>query len=150
MSDAAADDPSIAGGWLGTYYRNSYQPPVRFEATFILREPEGAFGGTILDDGPLGEAVVLRAVQSGRHVRFTKSYRHRPPERATGPIRYLGTLSEDGLRVFGTWELTIRRGGAGDGARVVGRWDARRLWGEGAASEATLFPEPAAVPALSP
>ena len=79
------DTPSIAGGWLGTYHYPQWagQPPVRFEATFILRGAEGRFTGTILDDDVLGEASVL-GTQKGLRVNFSKVYQHPRPATARG------------------------------------------------------------------
>ncbi|MES2464736.1 MAG: hypothetical protein V4671_29585 [Armatimonadota bacterium] len=121
---------SILGGWLGTYYyRRRQDTPVRFEATFssLSGNPSG-FGGTILDDIPIGEAVVTHGLQTGPNVRFTKTYRQSPPESELGPYRYLGTLSEDGRHITGTWETQFRH--RGKLRRMSGSWDARRLWEE--------------------
>ena len=107
----------VGGGWLGTYaYKGTARdrPPVRFEATLTEPDGEGAFSGTILDDGRLGEAAVSGG-QSGRGIRFTKTYRRR----GLAAIFYEGTLTEDGRTMAGTWRI------AGD---VHGVWDARRTW----------------------
>ena len=116
---------SIGGGWLGTYaYKGAgrARPPVRFEATFREPDSDGRFTGTVLDDGGLGEADVSGG-QSGRGVRFTKTYR-----RGGQPaVSYAGTLAGDGQTVQGTWEI------AGLGRGV---WDARRLWSGGGPAEA--------------
>jgi hypothetical protein len=129
-------DHSILGGWLGTYYyRSHYEMPVRFEATFSpLRDTESGFGGTILDDLPIGEALVTHGLQTGRNVRFTKTYWEAPPEYEVGPIHYLGTLTEDGTRVAGIWETQYRH--RGKLRRRTGSWDARRLWEEREEQEA--------------
>src|SRR5579883_1196221 len=119
---------NIAGGWLGTYaYQpGSRLPPMRFEATFAA-DPEqaGGFRGTILDDGPLGEATVTGS-QSGRQVRFTKIYRATKACYRTGPVEYEGTISDDGLNIAGTWRLTTNL--LGLPLRTQGVWDARRRW----------------------
>lgn len=121
---------TVSGGWLGTYaYRGSHrhQPPVRFEAVFSGVRGDGRFGGTILDDGPLGLANVS-GTQEGLIVRFTKVYVCADSAGA-GPIAYAGTLSEDGRQLKGTWELPIWLPGS---RRLVvrGVWDAHRLWAE--------------------
>lgn len=136
---SAEQDHSILGGWLGTYYhRSRYEMPVRFEATFsLLRDAETGFGGTILDDIPIGEAVVTHGQQTGRNIRFTKIYRESPPEYEIGPIHYLGTLSEDGRQVTGTWEMQYRR--KGKLRRRSGNWDAHRLWNEVAEQETESY-----------
>ena len=122
----------VGGGWLGTYaYKGAARdrPPVRFEATLTEPDGEGAFSGTILDDGRRGEAVVLGG-QSGRGVRFTKTYRRR----GLLPIFYEGTLAEDGRTMGGTWRIE------GD---LHGVWDARRTWSEseGAGAESEEWVE---------
>ena len=129
------DTPSIAGGWLGTYHYPQWagQPPVRFEATFILRGTEGRFTGTILDDDVLGEASVL-GTQKGLRVNFSKVYQHPPPGHGTGKVFYEGGLSEDGRFLKGTWKLRGLSGG----------WEAHRLWGTEEAPEAQPEEEPAA------
>jgi hypothetical protein len=121
---------SILGGWLGTYYyRSKYDMPVRFEATFSLpKESASGFGGTILDDIPIGEAVVSHGLQTGPNIRFTKTYREPPPEYELGAIHYLGTMSEDGKQITGTWETQYRH--KGKLRRRAGSWEARRLWEE--------------------
>lgn len=114
----SASEHTIAGGWLGTYAygeRAGRQPPVRFEATWAAGDA-GRFTGTVLDDGPLGEAHT-DGMQSGRQVAFTKVYVN-DASSLLHPIAYEGTLSEDGTQVTGTWRLGI----------ATGTWDARRLW----------------------
>jgi hypothetical protein len=101
---------------------------MRFEATFAMTEGGGHFAGTILDDGPLGEADVT-GTQAGFQVDFTKLYRH-PPRRVgyrTGPIRYKGTISENGMTMTGEWTLAIRTNGI-TRSHLHGVWEAHRLW----------------------
>lgn len=140
--DGAATVHSVAGGWLGTYYywgREAGQPPCRFEATFRELAERDRFGGTILDDGPLGEAVVEKGVQQGRHVRFTKVYLEGDLRTGIAPVRYVGTLSEDGRLMHGTWSLAVLRGASGRRVTASGVWEARRLWS--AAEEEAAEPE---------
>ena len=129
---------SVAGGWLGTYeYRGlqAWHPPVRFEATFTLRGSQGRFTGTILDDGPLGEAGV-NGSQHGLYVSFTKVYlRPGHEEGATCPIEYEGTLSEDGRSLTGVWQLKHPARGRRT-VRVHGACEAHGLWSETAEAEA--------------
>lgn len=130
---------SIAGGWLGTYhYRAAGQPPTRFEATFTrLAGAQYRFGGTILDDGPLGEANVSDGTQRGLYVAFTKVYS--PQNEGVAPVSYEGMLAPDGRTVSGTWEIAPAKRRL---RRVRGVWEARRLWSENAENEAV--PESAA------
>ena len=127
-------DHSILGGWLGTYYsRNRHEMPVRFEATFSpLRDDVTGFGGSILDDSPSGEAIVTHGRQTGPNVRFTKTYQK--PEAGDSPVFYLGTMSDDGKRITGDWEMHIRR--QGKLRRMKGTWDARRMWEEATEEQA--------------
>ena len=142
-------DHSILGGWLGTYYyRSRYEMPVRFEATFsLLRDNPSGFSGTILDDIPIGEAAVTHGLQTGPNVRFTKTYRQPPPEYEVGPIYYLGTLSDDGKRMTGTWETQYRH--RGRLRRMTGNWDARRLWEEMEEQEAESLGDALSIQLLS-
>jgi hypothetical protein len=139
MSVGDASAGSITGGWLGThYYRTGRQPPVRFEATFTSSGGGGSFEGTILDDGYLGEAIVSHGLQTGRIVRFRKTYRRSAVvgRSVVAPVHYLGTLSEDGDSVSGTWKMTFRH--HDKLIRGTGRWEARRLWGGGSGEEAVV------------
>lgn len=119
-------EPGVGGGWLGTYaYKGAMrsQPPVRFEATLTEPDGEGSFTGTILDDGRLGEARVAGG-QSGRGVRFSKTYRRR----GQPAVSYEGTLAEDGRTMGGTWQIA-------DDSHGV--WDARRTWAEDPSEKAS-------------
>lgn len=126
---------SIGGGWLGAFHyggsASQWERPVRFEATFTAPGAEGRFLGTILDDGPLGAANVHEGVQIGRGIRFTKVYIRPPSEYETAPIYYEGTISEDGRRITGTWEMRMPvPGRPRRSLRTRGTWEARRQWSE--------------------
>jgi hypothetical protein len=139
------DFHSITGGWLGTYAykgRAAGQKPVRFEATFTALGSEGRFTGTILDDGPLGEAGVTGA-QDGRRVHFTKAYFRPSGYTETGPVLYEGTLSEDGRLLVGVWRLELP-----GHPSIQGVWDARRTWGAESETEALVEGAGALVGAL--
>lgn len=116
---------SMGGGWSGIYYYSSENeqelPPVAFMAQFTLPGEDGTFAGVITDDGPLGLADA-RGVQYGAQVRFQKLYRALPHRETPAPIRYDGTLSPDGSRITGTWELSVRR--------LFGLWtrEAHGIW----------------------
>lgn len=153
---SAREPVSVSGGWLGTYaYKgaHSWQPPVRFEASFIAIDGGNQFKGTILDDSRLGMADVT-GNQDGLRVRFTKVYLAPPPAgHETAPVEYEGALSEDGRQISGTWLLVVARPG-GRTSRVRGVWDAHRMWSEAAAPEPLEAFEDAvselALPALMP
>jgi hypothetical protein len=99
---------SISGEWLGIYYYSGTSQPNGFQAVFI--ESSGAVEGNILDDGRLGEAQVT-GTYAAPSVRFTKIYR------ATDPVKYIGTLSDDGNSISGTWQIN---------AACFGTWSAWR------------------------
>lgn len=135
---SARDVPSVTGGWLGTYAYGGlgkWQPPVRFEVTFEASEIPGEFTGTVLDEGPLGEASIT-GTQDGLQVRFTKVYRS---SNSLGgqvvPVEYEGTLAEDGRSMKGTWAIVARIPGLPP-LRTGGTWDAHRFWSEAAEPEA--------------
>jgi hypothetical protein len=121
---------SIAGGWLGTYYYDSYSEPTRFEASFSAMGRDWRFGGRILDDGPLGDANAINGAQTGQKVSFVKVYVRPPGGHITVPVYYEGQLSEDGKTMSGTWRLSLS---------TTGTWEARRLWFEEA--EEAMQPE---------
>jgi len=98
----------LSGSWLGTYWQNGQ--PTRFEMTLV--QAQNALSGSILDDGPLGEAQ-LQGEAIGRSVSFSKRYLTSFPQ----PIGYSGTVSEDEMTMQGTWKID---------ARHRGRWEARR------------------------
>ena len=117
MCDQKSD--SIGGGWLGTYAYKGIcraKQPIRFEATFTDLVDNGAFSGTVLDDGDLGEADIL-GTHLGASVRFSKTYR----KASLAVVSYEGRLSDDGQTITGTWQIFGKLQGNGS-------WDARRLW----------------------
>ena len=115
--------PTVAGGWLGEYhFDHNLGQPCGFEATFSAAGPDGMFHGTILDDGPLGEAVIHHARQVGDEVIFTKIYRLK--KRSLAPVRYEGKLLNDGKLLRGKWAIVHRKYG------TTGWWEAHRTWEE--------------------
>ena len=138
---------SIQGGWLGTYcYLPSEQmEPVRFEAHFDSIEI-GNFRGTVIDDGPLGEASVVGR-QNGDQIAFMKTYIRSHPDYLTAPIEYAGTMSEDGKYLSGTWALRWREFGLIPRLRN-GSWEARRMWMEEAEELEQAESEAVRVPIL--
>lgn len=98
----------ITGTWLGTYWQNG--DPTRFEATFV--QGGNTLSGRILDDSMLGEAQVTGELV-GRSIQFTKQYLTSSAQ----PIRYSGTLSEDGNSMSGKWTIDKRHSGS---------WEAHR------------------------
>lgn len=86
----------MSGSWLGTYWQGGQ--PTRFEATLV--QGGSVLDGRILDEGYLGEACV-RGELLGNRVFFVKRYLTTSPS----PIRYSGTLSEDGNYIHGNWRI---------------------------------------------
>lgn len=124
----ATDLPTIAGGWLGTYYYKGTQStncPVRFEASFTCRAG-GLFDGTIQDDSrQLGTANV-QGRQLGVTVQFRKGYRKVVPGGRTMHVEYEGAFSEDGHTLSGTWRaVTVCNVPI---PWAYGSWEARRAW----------------------
>jgi hypothetical protein len=98
---------NLSGTWLGTYWQFSL--PTRFEISLL--QAGNGLTGNILDDGGLGEAIVIGEVQ-GRSVLFIKQYvMHRHYS-----IVYEGTLSEDEKKMHGKWRIN----------EESGEWEARR------------------------
>ncbi|HEY9888425.1 MAG TPA: hypothetical protein V6D02_08500 [Candidatus Obscuribacterales bacterium] len=86
----------ISGCWLGTYWQT--EQPTRFEATLI--QGGTVLDGRILDANYLGEAWV-KGELLGNRIFFIKRYLTTSPN----PIRYSGTLSEDGNYMHGHWRI---------------------------------------------
>jgi hypothetical protein len=87
---------SVAGEWFGNYYYAGSGHAFGFEAVFI--ESNGSVEGNILDHGRLGEAQVV-GTYAAPALNFTKIYR------ATSPVTYSGTMSDDGNMLIGTWRI---------------------------------------------
>jgi hypothetical protein len=101
---------SIQGSWRGRYFYAGDGVAHAWEAVFL--EVKGIIEGSILDDDALGEALA-GGTFSYPVVRFTKVYRRT----GTHPIKYEGTMSEDGNLIRGRWVI--------EGA-VSGTWLAMR------------------------
>ncbi|MDB9528984.1 hypothetical protein PN498_23530 [Oscillatoria sp. CS-180] len=100
----------ISGCWIGTYWQAAQ--PTRFEATLI--QGGSVLDGRILDENYLGEAWV-KGELLGSRVFFIKRYLTTSPS----PIRYSGTLSEDGDYMHGNWRI---------GYFDSGPWEAYRAY----------------------
>lgn len=119
---------TVAGGWLGEYhFDHDFGESCGFEATFSAVGLDGMFHGTILDGGPLGEAVVHHARQVGDEVIFTKIYRLK--KRSLVPVRYEGKLLNGGKLLRGKWAIFGGKRGSMS-ATTTGWWEARRTWHE--------------------
>ena len=107
----------LSGMWLGTYWQRG--TPTRFEATLV--QGGNTLGGSVLDDGYLGEARLSGTV-SGRQVRFVKRYL----AQSLPPIDYTGTVSEDGDSMTGQWSIAGFDSGAWEAHR--GEDDVSASW----------------------
>ena len=105
---------SVRGSWLGNYYYAQISQPCAFEAVFA--EQDGVVDGSILDDGALGEAIVV-----GSFAYPSLSFQKRYNNTSLAPIFYEGLLSDDGKRLSGSWRIS---------SECQGSWVAWRLDGE--------------------
>jgi hypothetical protein len=108
---AGQSDHTVTGTWLGNYYYSRTADAHGFEAVFVQSGTQ--IEGSILDDGQLGEAHVAGSF-SGSQLQFCKIYN----SKARNPVKYEGTLSEDGKSIVGHWKIS------GD---CHGSWRAWRL-----------------------
>jgi hypothetical protein len=96
MGDGA--EKGVSGTWFGNYYYSRVPDAQGFEAVFLQSGAE--VEGSILDDGRLGEARVSGKFACGQ-LSFSKIYN----STALQPVRYDGTLGEDGKSLAGTWRI---------------------------------------------
>ena len=97
---------TVNGSWLGNYYYAHTSQPFGFEAVFV-ESAEGVIEGSILDDGSLGEARVS-GMFNDPNITFTKRYNN--PLHL--PIRYEGTMSEEGKKLTGSWMIQAENKGS--------------------------------------
>jgi hypothetical protein len=108
--DHAPPADQLTGIWRGEYqYPQGGQAPVKFE--LVLIQDGSDVGGFIKEPNTFGgrKEPFLAAVAKGRYdraagkVTFTKTY-----DGTAGPnhdVEYTGTLSQDGTKLEGTWDL---------------------------------------------
>lgn len=106
---------------MGTYYYDRVNQPNPFEAVFV--EGNGAVEGSILDDGRLGEAKV-----SGTFAYPNLTFVKRYYGASLDPVKYEGTMSEDGNKLTGRWRIS---------PACHGTWNAWRIDGEEEEEETT-------------
>ncbi len=99
---------NISGCWLGTYWQTGQA--IQFEATLV--QGGNVVDGRILDANYLGESSIQGELL-GHRIFFIKRYLTTSPN----PIRYSGTLTEDGNYMCGQWRI---------GSFDSGRWEAYR------------------------
>ncbi|MEM6835967.1 MAG: hypothetical protein AAF609_03845 [Cyanobacteria bacterium P01_C01_bin.120] len=100
----------ISGRWLGIYWQA--ENPIGFEAAFI--QGGSVIDGRVLDENYLGESFI-KGELLGSRIFFIKRYLTTSPH----PIRYSGTLTEDGNYMSGHWRI---------GYVDSGRWEAYRTY----------------------
>ncbi|MBZ0188045.1 MAG: hypothetical protein K8F91_17490 [Candidatus Obscuribacterales bacterium] len=111
----SSGDHNIDGQWRGFYaYRNRPDDGSGFDAHF--ESVAGALTGAIHDDQGLGEALISGSFDFPS-INFTKVY----VSGTALPIHYVGTMSDDGKSLSGTWLI------AHDHIRVTGTWRAHRI-----------------------
>ncbi len=113
---ATENKQTLQGSWMGHYYYQSVNQPYPFEAVFV--EANGMVDGNILDDSHLGEARVSGTF-TYPNLDFVKKYDRAGME----PVRYQGTMDDDGKRISGTWRI----GQAASGTWVAWRSDDEEL-----------------------
>ncbi len=101
---------NISGCWLGTYWQAGQ--PIQFEAAFV--QGGSVVDGRILDANHLGESSI-KGELLGSRIFFIKRYLTTSPN----PIRYSGTLAEEGNYMYGHWRI---------GSFDSGRWEAYRSY----------------------
>lgn len=107
---------SVQGNWMGNYYYQSVNQAHAFEVVFL--ESKGLVDGSVLDDGHLGEARVSGSFTFPK-LSFVKKY-----DRAgLDPVRYEGTMDDDGKRISGTWTINV----ACSGTFIIWRSDDEEL-----------------------
>jgi hypothetical protein len=108
-------DHSIAGNWRGHYaYHNVPDQGSGFGAKFI--DENGVLTGEISDDFWPGEATLTGSF-SFPSLTFTKVYLFG----SLAQINYVGTMTEDGNTINGTWSIVEAR------LSYRGSWTAYRI-----------------------
>ncbi len=95
---------SVQGSWLGRYFYKTRGDAYGFEAVFV--DINGRVEGNILDDSTLGEALVVGSF-GYPSIEFTKTYLRKS---GTSPLKYRGSMSEDGKMLSGTWSSGLVSG----------------------------------------
>ncbi|MGF1459985.1 MAG: hypothetical protein ACFBSG_13275 [Leptolyngbyaceae cyanobacterium] len=98
----------ISGCWLGAYWQG--KQPIHFQATLL--QGGNVVDGRILDSNYLGESHIKGEVL-GHRIFFIKRYLTTSPN----PIRYSGSLADNGHYMHGHWRI---------GYFDSGRWEAYR------------------------
>jgi hypothetical protein len=101
------DRRNLTGAWFGTY---SYLGDPRDDVSFVasLEEVVGMISGSISEPNTIGESsdqlgAVVRGHRDGGEVTFTKIYDGASD--AAHAVQYAGTVSDDGTRLSGFWQL---------------------------------------------
>lgn len=109
----------ISRYWYGTYRYSggsfaglkfpASMPDCNFRAEIVVAE-NGGVSGTIADEMGYDRPAVLEGSFDGVTLRFIKYYAHQigPTGQPAHPIEYIGTLSDDGTMLSGTWIINAK------------------------------------------
>ena len=104
-----AGEVDLTGVWLGLYSYPRALEPVSFMATLI--DTAGAISGSSHEayKPPRGQAYTAFAMLCGhrnrRAIDFVKTYEEGNPHNR--PIKYEGTVRDDGSEIEGTWTIRL-------------------------------------------
>jgi len=112
-------DLDLTGRWSGMFNYPHSMPPTPFEA--VIRDSGGFIAGETIETGRRGGTLqaMVEGRRQGNRVRFAKIYDEAP--RAAYRIDYVGTITDGGDEIHGTWQipgnwggtfLMVREGGA--------------------------------------
>lgn len=116
---------NVTGEWTGIFNYPDPHPPTGFEA--VLREVAGAITGETrecsdsAEDADPVQCALIDGMRSGHSVTFTKYYDEM--HRAQNPVRYDGTLSDEGDEITGRWSIAGHWSGTFMMVRASGRAD---------------------------
>lgn len=95
-------DRNLTGRWTGAYrYDGMDLPETSFTA--VIEDGGGAFRGQTEEEN--GPPAQIRGTREGAVVSFSKRYSSNPNGRFADRVVYGGVLSDDGLRVDGSWVI---------------------------------------------
>lgn len=108
-----SDPMNLTGAWFGSFsYLGTGDPDVSFIAA--LEEVAGMVSGTTSETNTIGDtsmhlSAIVRGSREGAEVSFTKMYDGASD--AAHVVNYAGTVSGDGTRMTGFWQLEDVSGG---------------------------------------
>lgn len=147
----------IAGEWRGRYQYSHSPIPNRGCAftAFVYERADNAIDGTIIDDSDHPSAS-LSGTFAFPSVQFTKQYSksgqtHEVEKQGKyvihvvgtygPPVAYVGSMSDDGKSMSGTWSISLQIDDSGASMMTEGTWIAYRAEEEETTKEATTKTE---------